>query len=147
MPPFVLVTFSFGLLQALMLHALLVMLGLAFLSDGQVCSVWTCWQTPGICHTQLPSYSVPPRGGWQLFWYFCLVKSPGVEWLQPNAGRNVRAPEVSPKCRPAGWPWHGSCPSCTASRKMHEAASMTALGTSFSCGPLLQTDGCKFSSG
>ena len=37
------------------------------LSDGLGCSVWSCQQVLSIYHTQLPSYSVPPRGGWQLF--------------------------------------------------------------------------------
>ena len=37
-------------------------------------TVWTCWQMPSICHTWLPSYNIPPRGGQQLFWYSCLAE-------------------------------------------------------------------------
>ena len=33
---------------------------------------------------------------------------------------------------PAGWPWHGSCLSCTADRNVHWTASVTAPKSSFS---------------
>ena len=77
-PPFVPVTFSFSYGTSGLFHALHTLCTLChtlpcILSDGLGYSVHSCQQTPSICHTQLPSYNVPPRGGWQLFWYFWLA--------------------------------------------------------------------------
>ena len=142
MYPFVLMTwtsFSGGTAGPFhVLHTLctLCCASLCILSDGPGCFVWSCWQMPGICHTHLPSYNVPPRGGWQWFWYFHLAYSTrGRMTSTPCQQKCLGTWGHHPNKVPAGQPWHGSCPSHTASKSVHGTALVTAPRSSFSLGP------------
>ena len=111
------------------------------LRDGQRCTLGADMPVnmPSTCHTQLPSYSVPPSRWVVIVLVFPpSLKTPGVEWLQPHPGGNVRASwkQCNPKAILASQLWHGSCPFHTVKRSMHGTALMTAQGPSSSLGPL-----------
>ena len=132
-------TSSYELLQALHTQCALCHASLCILNDGQGCSVQTCQQRPSICCTQMPSYSVPPRGGWQLFQYFHLVWDTRGRWLHPTLTEMLGHLKASPKCRPCRPTIAWVMPFSYSGRNIHGAASMTALRSSFSHGPLPQS--------
>ena len=101
------------------------------------CSVQTCWQMPRICHTWLPCYNVPPRGGWQLFCYSHLAKDTRARMNStPMLAEMLGCLKSSPECNPCRLTMAWVMPSCTAGRNMHGTALMTAQGSSSSLGPL-----------